>query len=256
MKFRLLIIALAGLMISSCGKKEYTACECQKVVTGKEDASGVKFCTEKMAKDAKFAEEVTKCAAESMGFKGEDVKMATGPQKADAGKYTVNTEKSTVKWTGRKMVGKHNGEVAIKSGAFNLDEEGNLTNGMITMDMTSISVTDIEDEKSNADLVGHLKADDFFGSDKYAEATYKLVSAEAVDASKTGFKIKGELTIKGVTQPVESILLVTKSQQIEGNVGVTGALTFDRTKFGIVYKGMADNMIKDDVSLQITLVAS
>lgn len=47
---------------------------------------------------------------------------------------------------------------------------------------------------------GHLKSDDFFGSEKFADATFKSTSFEKVSDKK--YKVTGELTIKGVTKTV------------------------------------------------------
>ena len=56
---------------------------------------------------------------------------------------TINTEESTVVWTGKKVTGQHTGTIKIASG--NLDfEEGALVGGTFIIDMTSIACTDLE----------------------------------------------------------------------------------------------------------------
>ncbi len=259
------------LALSSCGsgaKKDYTACECQKIMTNvkEENKEGKTWCLNKSTSDNSFQEEIAKCAAKEMGFDGDNVKVNTSiPSAPKQGTYTLDTKKSFIKWTGRKIAGSHYGLVNPKSGSFTMDENGLISSGNIVIDMTSITVTDIEDEKSNGDLVGHLKADDFFGVDKFGEATFEITGSEAIESAngaKTNFKVNGNLTIKGITKPATAMLVAVKSKNVEGNVSVAGALTFDRTEYGIKYNSgkffdsLGDRMINDEVTLQITLVAS
>ena len=229
----LLYVCFISLLIASCtsAPKEYTPCECNKIMSGENKTEENKaWCTAKVASDEKFSNELTKCAAEAMGFDSSQVKIQSNkPMAAETGKYTVNTAKSKVKWTGRKPASAHIGEVQVKSGEFVVNEQGALVSGQMVIDMTSISVTDIKDEKSNGDLVGHLKADDFFGADKFPEASYNVTSATRMENSNTNYKVEGDLTIKGITKPASAMLMVVKSKKVKGNVSIAGGLKFDRT---------------------------
>ena len=90
---------------------------------------------------------------------------------ATAQSKKVDASKSTINWVGKKVTGQHSGTVNIQSG--NLIFKGKkLTGGTFVVDMTSLTATDIKGEYA-AKLDGHLKADDFFGTDKYP--TSKLV---------------------------------------------------------------------------------
>ena len=62
---------------------------------------------------------------------------------------------------------------------------------MVTIQANSI---DTENEKRD----GHLKSDDFLHVKEYPEITFKGTSFEKVENNM--FKLKGELTIRGVTQ--------------------------------------------------------
>lgn len=134
-------------------------------------------------------------------------------------KKPIKKEKSTIKWVGKKVTGQHDGTIDFKSGEVAL-KDGKLVGGKFVVDMTTINVTDLSG-KGKTKLEGHLKADDFFGVEKYPEATFVITSVK-------GSTIKGDLTIKGHTEK-QVFTLETKGNTISGTVKV------DRTKFDIRY---------------------
>ena len=261
-------IGMAAILLASCSSspKEFSACDCYKLMKKSKDKAGEDFswCIEKSNSDEQFNLELSKCAAESMGFDADKMTISTGPKAPKTGTYTIETAKSKIKWTGRKVAGSHTGNVSIKSGDFILDDKGLISGGNIIMDMSSITVTDIEDEKSNADLVGHLMADDFFGVTNHPEASFSITSSELISSTtgaQTNFKVSGDLIIKGISKPATAVLVAVQSKSVEGNVSVAGAIKFDRTDYGIKYKSgkffdtLGDKVINDEVTLQITIVA-
>ena len=86
-----------------------------------------------------------------------------------------------------------------------------------------------------------MKSEDFFQVEKWP-------TAKLVIKSVKGEKVKGELTIKDKTNPVEFTAKNEKGFY-------TGTLKFDRTKFGMIYgsgnffKNLGDKMIENDVTL-------
>ena len=58
----------------------------------------------------------------------------------------VDINNSTVKWTGKKVLGQHEGLVSIKSGELTIEKDM-IKGGSFVIDMTSISCTDIVDKK-------------------------------------------------------------------------------------------------------------
>ena len=75
--------------------------------------------------------------------------------------FQVDTGKSNVLWTGKNVAGgKHTGELKISAGT--LVFNGNqLTGGRFTVDMSSLTVTDLQGDRA-VRLAGHLKNEDFF----------------------------------------------------------------------------------------------
>ncbi|MGY5352839.1 YceI family protein [Wenyingzhuangia sp. IMCC45533] len=163
---------------------------------------------------------------------------------AFAGKKPIDVKKSTIKWVGKKVTGKHNGTISFKSGEV-IIKQGALVGGTFIVDMSTINTEDLSGDYKNK-LDGHLKSEDFFGVEKYPEATFVITSVE-------GNTVKGDLTIKGHTEK-KAFTLVKKGNTISGDIEI------DRTKFDIRYgsKSFFDNLkdkaINDEFELTVNIV--
>jgi len=78
---------------------------------------------------------------------------------------TVKPDSTVVTWKGYKVTGSHTGTVDLTSGLLEFEGE-TLSGGEFTLDMKSISCTDLEGEGKSG-LEGHLKSDDFFGVESH-----------------------------------------------------------------------------------------
>ena len=160
---------------------------------------------------------------------------------------SVDVKSSQITWTGHKVTGQHDGTIALKEGSLEFNG-ATLTGGKFTMDMTSINTTDLEG-KSKTKLDGHLKADDFFGTEKFPTATLKFTE---VDALGSDYAVTGDLTIKGITKPITFKMNVTDGTAI-------AAFKIDRTKYDIKYGSasffddLQDKAIYDEFDLNVTL---
>ena len=108
----------------------------------------------------------------------------------------------------------------------------------------------------NDRLTGHLKRPDFFDVAKFPKSTFETTGitkgstdAKAKDATHT---VTGNLTLHGVT----------KSIQFPARIGVTAdAATLDsefflnRKDFQINYPGMANDLIRDEVVINLAIRA-
>lgn len=166
----------------------------------------------------------------------------------------VNTETSVIGWKGYKVLGSHEGTISLKDGSLMM-EDGQLTGGSFTIDMGSISCTDLQGEYKGK-LEGHLKSADFFGVDKYATAQFNIT--QVVSRGTAGsYKITGDLTIKETTKPVRFNVQITEE---DGTKTATGEVTIDRSDFDIRYgsgsffDNLGDNTIYDEFDLSISLV--
>lgn len=161
----------------------------------------------------------------------------------------INIDKSTIKWVGKKVTGQHDGTINFASGT--LVFEGNkLKGGSFEVDMKSIVVKDLEAGQGKEKLEGHLKADDFFGVDKFDTAT--LVFKTIADKGSDIYSVTADLTIKGITQPVKFDIAL-------GAGTARTSLKVNRTKYDIKYgsgsffDNLGDKAIDDDFELGIVL---
>lgn len=166
--------------------------------------------------------------------------------------YKVDATQSTLTWVGKKLTGSHNGTIGLQSGNLLFDGK-KLTGGNFVINMTTI-----KDADKSERLEGHLKADDFFGTEKFATSTF--VIKKVVAASADAVNVTGDLTIKGVTNSIT--FPATVVWNADGSIAATAdKVIVDRTKYGIKYrsKGMfpdvGDKMIYDEFELAIKLVA-
>lgn len=163
-----------------------------------------------------------------------------------SGTFTADTENSVVEWFGKKVTGEHNGTVQLADASFSV-EDGAVISGNATIDLTTIVVKDIEDAEFNAKLKGHLESPDFFNVAEFPTATLAITGAN-----------KGDLTIKGITQPVSFDAIVSEA---DGKIVVTGSITIDRTAYDIRYgsgkffENLGDKTINDEFTLKFNVVA-
>ena len=160
----------------------------------------------------------------------------------------IEASKSTIEWVGKKITGQHNGTVNFKDGAV-VFKGNKLAGGSFTVDMTSLTATDLSGEYQGK-LNRHLKSDDFFGTDKFPTAT--LVFKKIGTKSANVYNVTADLTIKGITQPV------TFEMTVNGNTATT-AFNVDRTKYDIKYNSksffdsIGDKAIYDEFELKVAL---
>lgn len=114
---------------------------------------------------------------------------------------------------------------------------------------------DLNDIWTDTDkLTEHLKSADFFDVGQHPKATFVSTSiADAPAGSPNGatHMVKGNLNLHGVTKEVT--IPVVAQQNAEG-VRTTSEFTIDRHDWGISYKGMADDLIKDNVLIKLDLM--
>ena len=164
-------------------------------------------------------------------------------------KLTADTGKTSLQWLGEKVTGQHTGTINLKEGWLNW-KDNMIVSGEFTMDMTSI-----KDSEGNETLVGHLKSDDFFGVEKFP--TSKLVITGSGSFEKGTAVVKGTLTIKGVTNPIE---FKATNQTKEDGTWFYANIVVDRTKYNIRYgsgsffDNLGDKVIYDEFKLKVNLL--
>jgi hypothetical protein len=162
----------------------------------------------------------------------------------DGVSYQVLGDKSLLTWVGSSVLKKEKGTIEIYDGSLDI-LEGNLT-GVISFDMNSIK------SEAGEGLDNHLKNDDFFAADRY------LISELVIDSYQGG-TLYGELTIKGIPQPVS---FDVNLEVQEGSLLIEGFVDIDRTLWGIEYNSstvfgnLGDKAINDTLTLDLSILAS
>jgi len=156
----------------------------------------------------------------------------------------IDVTQSTIKWKGSKITGSnHYGLVSPKPSSVTV-KDGKVVSGQVVIDMTSLTVSDLDGERAQK-FLRHMMNEDFFEVSKFPTATLDIKEA------KDG-QMVGELTIKGITKPFSFPVTVKDGKYI-------GKTTFDRTKYGVIYKSgnffedLGDKIINDDVEIEFEI---
>ena len=166
-------------------------------------------------------------------------------------RFIAGKEKTKLTWLGGKVTGQHEGSVNLQSGWMQW-QDNKIISGEFNIDMTSL-----KDSEGNQRLEGHLKSDDFFGVDKYPLS--KLVLTGSTNFEKGTAMVRGNLTIKGITHPVEFKASVEKTE--EGHWYYAN-IVVDRSKFNIRYgsgsffENLGDKTIYDEFKLKVNLLVT
>lgn len=164
-------------------------------------------------------------------------------------KLTADTQKTTLNWLGEKVLGQHTGTINLKDGWLNFNNN-KIESGEFNIDMTSL-----KESESNQMLEKHLKSDDFFGVEKFPLATLALTGSDSFE--KGSATVRGTLTIKGITNPVEFKALLQKKDE---GTWFFANLVIDRTKYNIRYgsgsffDNLGDKAIYDEFKVKVNLL--
>lgn len=168
----------------------------------------------------------------------------------NAQELKVNALKSELHWNAKKVTGEHHGKINLKEGSFTL-KDMKIVSGKFVIDMSSLDDLDLPAGEWHEKLVNHLKSDDFFGVKTYPEAVLVLTESTPFENGKA--KVKGKLTIKGITNPIEF-------ESIKLDNEYTALITVDRTLFNVRYgsgkffENLGDKTIYDNFTLDVKLV--
>jgi len=199
-------------------------------------------------------------AAEAETTEAGAVKEASG----EAASYTVDNGSSKIDWTGSKPTGKHTGTINLTDGTVSI-KDNVLDSGKFTIDMNTITVTDLKAGDGKEDLEGHLKGtggteadyDHFFNVKKYPQATFEITKA-VTENGKTA--VEGNLTMKGITKNVKFPATVTVNADNTVTL-VSDPFTINRTLWNVnygsksVFDNLGDKFINDDIELKVSITA-
>jgi len=163
----------------------------------------------------------------------------------------LNLENSTLNWQGTKITGfNHKGTVKIAKGAL-YTQEDEPVGGEFILDMTQMTNKD-DDGSTSEVLLKHLQSDDFFDVTTYPSA--KIEITKLTPNIKRDFEVEADLTIKGKTNPVKFTAEINMDEKT-----ANAEFAIDRTLWDVRYgsgkffKGLGDNLIKDEMNFKIDL---
>lgn len=170
------------------------------------------------------------------------------------GTYALSAEESVIGWIGRKprVLGyEDTGTLKLESGSV-VVSNGHITSGSFVIDMTTLAVDSTGNNKSGDMLVGHLSSDDFFSVETYPTASFVVKNV-------INNVVTGELTIKNTTKMISFPATITET---EGQLSAQASITLNRAQWDIRYgsgsffDNLGDNLIADEVSITLDLVAT
>ena len=165
---------------------------------------------------------------------------------ATAVKYAFSNDGSKVDFVGAKVSAKHDGSFGAFRGSIGL-VDGDPTKSSVTAEIDMASLT-VEPAKLSA----HLKSPDFFDAAKFPQGKFSSTAIKAGGEGGATHTVTGNLELHGVTK---SITFPAKIKVEGEQVSVDAEFAINRKDFSIVYPGMPDDLIKDDVLIKLALHA-
>ena len=203
------------------------------------------------------------CKKESTAQGEENATVIDSKKQEGTEVYGVNTSESIINWTGSKPTGKHSGTIALKDGEIGVSD-GKIVSGKFTLDINSITVTDLKPGDGKEDLESHLKGtgdkkeqDHFFNVKKYPTGMFVINKVE-FENEKT--IVYGNLSLKNVTKAVN----------FPANISITDSLVtleseplmINRTYWHInygsksIFSDLKDKFVNDDVEIMVNVKAT
>ena len=172
--------------------------------------------------------------------------------------YKVDTMNSRVERKGYKVLKTdqttHFGTIRFESGDVTI-KEGKLQSGKFVADINTLENIDLKDKQEmKTKLESHLKSGDFFEVEKFPTASYEITKVTEANGGDYNTLLDGNLTIKGITKPVQFKANVTVA---DGNVNIaTEPTDINREDFGLKFTLPLENgLLNKEINLQVLIKA-
>jgi len=156
----------------------------------------------------------------------------------------ISPENSKVEFVASKVTRSHHGSFKQFSGKIEL-VPNNIPDSRVTIDIDTGSV-----ETDEPQLTGHLKTADFFDVAKYPKATFISTKIEPAGSGGSNYTVTGNLELHGVKK---SITFPATIQVTADTASLDAEFAINRKDFAIVYAGKADDLIRDEVVIKLSL---
>ena len=158
--------------------------------------------------------------------------------------YTIDLNKSKLRWVAKKLTGSHWGNIRLKSGIIKIKNSLPVS-GEFVVDMKTIEVLDTKEGFWSKKLLSHLHSKDFFDTENFPEARLLIKRATMRNGR---FMIDADLTIKSIMHPIEFVCEIFQSGDL---ASARGKMEIDRTLYDVTYRSaryfpnIGDRMIYD-----------
>lgn len=153
---------------------------------------------------------------------------------------------SKVEFVGAKITATHDGSFERFAGNIEL-VPGHIEQSRVNVDIEMESL-----KIEPARLAGHLRTADFFDVAQYPRTTFTSTSIVAGGANGATHTITGTLAMHGASKQISFPATIAESPT---EVTARAEFVINRRDFNIVYPGMPDDLIKDDVTIKLTIRA-
>ena len=157
--------------------------------------------------------------------------MSTSALSAASGTWTIDASHTNVGFSVRHaMVAKVRGSFTDVEGTITIDGDNPASSS------TNVTIKTDSFDSKNEDRDAHIKSDDFLSVETFPTITF--ASTELVEKSSDEFVLRGDLTVKDVTKPVE---LEVEYVGVHGDpwggtrVGFEASTEISREEFGLTW---------------------
>lgn len=177
--------------------------------------------------------------------------LGTTPSRAEPARYVIDKDHFAIAFSVM-----HIGFSRV-IGMF-LEGEGSFTFDEATKELSDLEVTIQAPSVFSAHDArdGHIKSGDFLDAENHPDITFAMTGAEPT-GERTGI-ISGDLTVRGVTNPVDVEVTWNRSGEYPwGNnyvIGISARAVLKRSEFGSTY-ALEGDIVGDEVAITIELEA-
>ena len=201
----------------------------------------------------------------SVGYplEGESVDISDDPETQlvlQDGKYRIDTDQSSIEWTGRNPNTKHLGTVRISDGQILIED--NIVTGMAKIDMNSIENMNLKGDELQPVLVSHLKSEDFFLVKAFPTAKFIINGgklAEKPYLSLPNYEVDGTLDLRGVKADISFSTTIANTD--DNGLVAEAHFDIDRIHWNVIYgstrffENLGMHLVFDLISFQVKIVA-
>lgn len=173
-----------------------------------------------------------------------------------SGDYTLDPAHTRLGFMARHaMVTKVRGQFDDFDGKAHIDFDDPTTSSAEVV----IEVASVDTRNEQRD--GHLRSNDFFDAPNHPRITFRSTAVERVDDAEDGYRLTGDLTIKGTTKQISiDVTYLGAAKDPYGNIrlGFEGSCVINRRDWGVEWNAPLETggvLVSDRVTLELEVSA-